>query len=577
MESGYYKYFGIYQKHNGNRASIALSFRKSSFNKILKDATSTCLADILITRYYARQDIHIAPSHVYEKILLPLMKRTHNLWVDPGKCPNGISKDIVEELLNEKIAFEEILANEEKRNKLTRIKTPSRAWFYNYLRWYQCQPNDPSEIFLKRYGKEAYENEFMIFDTFLRTASRPLEMVFADHCLIDVHIVDDQTRSKTSRLWLTILIDAFSRSIIGFALLPEGPCIESIQTALKSATWPKEKLLSELAFTEKPWTCYGIPQKLSLDNAWGHLSYSLENLARNISFKGKYNSIQLEFRPPYKGRYGALVERLFGNFSKKIRALLPGANRNSTPQAVHNARREACLRYDDLVKIIIGLIVDYQHTVHSELNGMTPHQKWTEGIQTGLPLVPPMTLANERIFLRTSPDTRCVTTRGIALFGMHYWSPQMAGIERVGIDGKNIQYGFGYNPGDISTIAIYRDGAWVGDAYAKELRLQDGSALSLSLAEKELAQEIAKARGFEPSSWIQFIADIEALTEISRQEKAKEAKSDIKQNGGPKKTIKERADASTAVANQAQTASDKPKDADAELTNLLGKLGTYRR
>ena len=246
-----------------------------------------------------------------------------------------------------------------------------------------------------------------------------------------------------------------------------------------------------------------------------------------------------------------MIERLFGNFSKKIRALLPGAIRNSTPQAMHNARREACLLYDDLVKIIVSLIVDYQHTVHSELNGMTSHQKWTEGIQTGLPLVPPMTLANERLFLRTSPETRCVTTRGIALFGMHYWSPQMSGIERVGIDGKKIRYGFGYNPGDISTIAIYRDGTWAGDVYAKELRLQDGSTLPLSLAEKELAHEIAKARGFEPSSWIQFIADIEALTEIRSKEKAEAAKSDPKQNGRPKKTKKERVDASTAEANRA--------------------------
>lgn len=538
---------------------------------------STCLVDILIARYYARQDLHIAPSHVYERILLPLLKRTHNLWVDPQQCPDGISKDIVEELLNEKLPFEDILANEEKRKKLAQIKTPSRAWFYTYLRWYQHQPEDPSETFLKRYGKEAYENEFMIFDTFLRNASRPLEMVFADHCLIDVHIVDDLTRSKTSRLWLTLLIDAFSRSILGSALLPEGLCIESIQTALKSAVWPKEKLLSDLNVTQKPWTCYGIPQKLSLDNAWGHLSYSLENLARNISFKGKYNSIQLEFRPPYKGRYGALIERLFGNFSKKIRALLPGAIRNATPQAVHNARREACLLYDDLVKIIVSLIVDYQHTVHSELNGMTPHQKWTEGIQTGLPLVPPMTLANERLFLRTSPDTRCVTTRGIALFGMHYWSPQMAGIERVGIDGKKIQYGFGYHPGDISTIAIYRDGTWVGDASAKELRLPDGSTLPLSLAEKELAHEIAKARGFAPSSWIQFIADIEALTEIRRQEKAAATKSHTMQNEGKRKTKNERIDTAPVEAHLVQAVSYRPKDADEQLTTLLGKLGTYRR
>ena len=70
-----YKYLKIYQKHNGNRASIALSFRRSSFNKITKDKVSTCLADILIARYYARQDMHIAPSHVYEKILLPLAEK----------------------------------------------------------------------------------------------------------------------------------------------------------------------------------------------------------------------------------------------------------------------------------------------------------------------------------------------------------------------------------------------------------------------------------------------------------------------------------------------------------------------
>lgn len=34
--STFYKYLKIYRKHNGNRASIALSFRKSSFNKITR-------------------------------------------------------------------------------------------------------------------------------------------------------------------------------------------------------------------------------------------------------------------------------------------------------------------------------------------------------------------------------------------------------------------------------------------------------------------------------------------------------------------------------------------------------------
>lgn len=457
---------------------------------------------------------------------------------------------------------------------LSRIKVPSRAWFYAYLRWYQSQPDDPNETFKKRYGDEAFENEFMIFDTFLRNASRPLEMVFADHCLLDVNIVDEETRSQTSRLWLTLLIDAFSRSILGFALLYESPCIESIQTALKSAVWPKDKLLAELQITDKPWACYGIPQKLSLDNAWAHLSHSLETLARNISFKGKYNSIQLEFRPPYKGRYGALIERVFGNFSKKIRALLPDAIRSGSPKDTRNARRQACLLYEDLVKIIVTLIVDYQRTVHSELGGMTPHQKWMEGIQTGLPLVPPMTTAAERMFLRTSPQTRAISTRGVALFGLHYWSPQLSGLERVGIDGKKVRYSFGYDPNDISRIALYRDGAWVGDAAAKELRLQDGSILPISLAEKELAKEIAKARGFDPESWIQFIDDIEAIYQTRREEKEAIQKTGAKTKGKPKPG-KAKTDASAVEAALAH-ASLAAVEEDAELTGLLAKFAGCR-
>src|SRR5436189_6134738 len=50
-------------------------------------------------------------------------------------------------------------------------------------------------------------------------------------------------------------------------------------------------------------------------------SHSLENLARVISCNGAYNPIDLVFRPPYKGRYGAIIERLFRNLSGQIKEL----------------------------------------------------------------------------------------------------------------------------------------------------------------------------------------------------------------------------------------------------------------
>jgi hypothetical protein len=63
--------------------------------------------------------------------------------------------------------------------------------------------------------------------------------VFADHCLLDVFVVDEASRRRVNRLWLTVLIDAYSRGIVGMALLYEAPCIESIQSALLHGIWPK--------------------------------------------------------------------------------------------------------------------------------------------------------------------------------------------------------------------------------------------------------------------------------------------------------------------------------------------------
>lgn len=518
--STFYKYQKIYQQYQGDRSRIASSLHRVTYNQSRQDLATIHLTDVMIARYYAREDLRLLPNQIYEKFLAPALVHTQGYWVDPSKCAGVVPQDLVNELLNTQIPIETLLANPEKAARLTQIRTPSRGWFYAYLRWVKSRPSDNQEIFKKRYGQRAWEDEYMIFDTFLRNASRPLEMVFADHCLLDVFVVDEDDRTRLDRLWLTLMIDAFSRSILGYALLYESPCIESIQIALKNAVWPKEKTLADHHLTGKGWSCYGIPQRLSLDNAWAHHSHSLETLARNISCNGRYNSIQLEFRPPYRGRYGGLIERLFGNFSKKIKALLPGAIQNSMPQEVRNARRKACLFYQDLERILLALIMDYQHSIHSELDGMTPEEKWQDGIRSGLPLVPPMNVQTERLFLRTIPGTRQITSRGVAIFGLHYWSPQLSALERVGKDGRRVAYGIGYDPGDVSQISLFRDGLWVGDARARELRLADGSTFPFSLIELELARKVEKTHGRHSSGWSDLVDEIDQLRKDHAQSQA---------------------------------------------------------
>src|SRR5262249_40590686 len=152
-------------------------------------------------------------------------------------------ENVVTELLDLKIPLQAILGNWEKAALLTKITMPSPSWFYVYVKYVEAQLDLGEAMLTERLGPGMWEQFHRVFDTFVSRAQFPLQYVFADHWLLDAWIVDEETRQKPSRLWLTLLIDAYSRSILGMALLYEDPCIESIQQALKHAIWEKRSHL----------------------------------------------------------------------------------------------------------------------------------------------------------------------------------------------------------------------------------------------------------------------------------------------------------------------------------------------
>ena len=171
-----------------------------------------------------------------------------------------------------------------------------------------------------------------------------------------------------------------------------------------------------------------------------------------------------------------------------------------------------------------------------------------------------------------SPQTRTITSRGIATFGMHYWSPQLSGLERVGINGKKVQFGFSYDVNDISKISLFRDGVWVGDAFAKELRLPNGETQILSLTEREMAQDIARIKGYPINSWIGFIDQIEELKDIREREKNMVNKS--RKKGRPRKnpiTV-----SVSSIENNLNQIS-KETNQDDEITQMLIKFSGNNR
>jgi hypothetical protein len=274
----YYKYRKRYETYAGDRAPIAASFRRTTFNQTSMSAAQLHLIDQVILRYGTRQ-----PRTLYN-IARSVLARTEQRWIDPERCAGDIPPNLVQELLDSTVPMSAILSQPEKSALMVRIELPSESWFYTYWRWFQAQPDQGQATFIQRYGAETWEREMQVFDTFAHQAVMPLQYVFADHWLVDVFTVDEATRQQRSRLWLTALIDAYSRCILGMALLYEEPCIWSIQAALQHAIWVKTS--HEALDIPGTWGCFGIPQQLFLDNAWAHHSHSLEDLARatNLAF-----------------------------------------------------------------------------------------------------------------------------------------------------------------------------------------------------------------------------------------------------------------------------------------------------
>ena len=262
----------------GDRALIATALHRKTWGKTQMESNALHFIDTVIQRFY-RSNPPLRIQTVYN-IAQQLWQYNRHWWLNIAHANGKDFEDLLERLLDGRKGIDELLSDPVQIQRLAQIKLPSRSWFYGYASWFIAQPGEGEKVYVARHGQADWDANFRLFDHFAQTAVLPLQYVFADHYLLDVLHVDDEFREVLGRLWLTVLIDAFSRAVLGIFLAYEAPCIESIQGALHHAIWPKLGL--DHYGIDLPWACYGTPQHLSLDNAWAHHSYSLEDLAKAL-------------------------------------------------------------------------------------------------------------------------------------------------------------------------------------------------------------------------------------------------------------------------------------------------------
>ena len=77
--------------------------------------------------------------------------------------------------------------------------------------------------------------------------------------------MDDLARAVVGRPWLTLVLDVFSRCVLGFYLSFDAPSAAGVALAVGQAVLAKPDWLGERGL-DLAWPMHGIPRSLHLDN-----------------------------------------------------------------------------------------------------------------------------------------------------------------------------------------------------------------------------------------------------------------------------------------------------------------------
>jgi putative transposase len=223
-----------------------------------------------------------------------------------------------------------------------------------------------------REGKKRAAEKYEPIKGHFPGADRPLAVAQIDHTPMDVIVVDEEHRQPIQRPLLTVVIDVYSRMVLGFAIYLEKPSAFTTGLAIAHAVLPKEDWLAGVG-VQAEWPCWGKMRTLHCDNA-------KEFRGTVIGRACQDHDIAVEHRPPREPRYGGHIERGFGTWLTRARRLKGTTFSNVEQKGDYDSEGRAIMTRAELEKwFTIYVAKVYANSYHSGIK-TTPLAKYKEGI-----------------------------------------------------------------------------------------------------------------------------------------------------------------------------------------------------
>ena len=224
----------------------------------------------------------------------------------------------------------------------------------------------------KRQGRKAAAEKYEPIKGHFPGADFPLAVAQIDHTPMDVIVVDEEHRQPIQRPALTVVIDVYSRMVLGFAIYLEKPSAFTAGLAIVQAVLPKENWLTGVG-VQAEWPCWGKMRTIHCDNA-------KEFRGTVIGRACQDHDIAVQHRPPREPRYGGHIEHGFGTWLTRARRLKGTTFSNVEQKGDYDSEGRAIMTRSELEKwFTIYVAKVYANTFHNGIN-TTPLAKYKEAI-----------------------------------------------------------------------------------------------------------------------------------------------------------------------------------------------------
>lgn len=353
----------------------------------------------------------------------------------------------------------------------------------------------------RRRGRRAAIMQFEPNEGTVPDADWPLAVVQIDHTKVNVIVVHEISRQPIGRAWITLVIDVYSRMILGMYLTLDAPSAMSAGMAVSHAILPKERWLEELGLDNVEWPCWGVMGVIHMDNAKEFRGDMLKVACNEYG-------IDLLLRPVKTPHYGGHIERLMGTVSKEL-TKLPGATfSNPKERGEYDSEGRAVMTLKELEQWLVLFVAKYHHRLHGGI-GMSPLQKYREGLLggNGRPPrgLPARRIDEEKVRLDFMPFVeRTVQAYGVVVDDVHYFSDVLrpwVGASDPNNPKASRLFRFKRDPRDISQLYFLDP---ISERYFA-VPYRDASLPPISLEELREARKAAKDAGYkDPDERILF-------------------------------------------------------------------------